>query len=236
MPSNEPGADFVAAAPLYDTFADHVEGGTPTAAPAPGRFTDLAPVTLQPPLYYREGDLHYTTDGSAPTLQSPVYTERLMLTGDTELKACEFDAQGRPGAVWSGHYQVDDVHPPAVVSVSSAPLMPEVQISFSKPVQPASARDVGHYVFTTDAHGLLGSGAMLIKSAQPSGDGTKVTLLLGAPLPQDAPVILGVRDIVEASPQANVLEVFRKSRGWAAAGVCRRFAALSTAVPVRGER
>ena len=201
---NEPGADFVAAAPLYDTFSDHVEGGTPTASPAPGRFTDFAPVTLQPPLYYQDGNLHYTTDGSAPTLQSPVYTERLMLTRDTELKACEFDAQGRPGAVWSGHYQVDDVHPPAVVSVSSAPLMPEVQVGFSKPVQPASARDVGHYVFTTGARGLLGGGAMLIKSAQPSEDGTKVTLHLGAPLPQDAPVILGVRDIVEASPQANV--------------------------------
>jgi hypothetical protein len=122
----------------------------------------------------------------------------LVLSRDTDLKACELDSQGRPGPVWSGKYQVDDVNPPSVVSVSSAPLVPVVEICFSKPVQPASARDVSHYVFAT--------AGVPISSVQVSADGTQVTLRLAAPLPQAVPVKLEVRDIVEDSPRANVLK------------------------------
>ena len=204
--ANDPGAGFAAAAPLYDTFADHVEGGAPSASPAPGKFTDFAAVTLLPPLYYREGNLHYTTDGSLPTASSPVYTERLVFSRDTNLRACEFDARGQPGPVWSGSYQVDDVHPPAVVSASSAPLVPEVQVRFSKPVQPASGTEVSRYVFSAGENAPALSLAVVVRSARLSEDGMTVTLHLDAPLPQNAPTTLHVREIVEASPRANVLK------------------------------
>ena len=203
--ANEPGAGFVPAAPLYDTFSDHVEGGSPSASPAPGKFTDFATVTLRPPLYYREGDLHYTVDGSMPKANSPIYEEPLTLSRDTELRACEIDSRGQPSRVWAGRYQVDDVNPPTVVSVSSAPLSSEVVVRFSKPVQPVSGDDVGHYAFG-GPNGLLGTGAMLIQSAQMSQSGTQATLHLREPLPQDA-VKLTVRDIAEASPRGNVLNL-----------------------------
>ena len=204
--ADEPGAGFAPAAPLYDTFSGHVEDGPPEASPAPGRFADSVAVALRAPLYYREGNLHYTTDGSVPTLASPAYADRLVFSRDTDLKACEFDAQGRPGRLWSGHYRVDDVNPPSLVSVSSAPLVPEVTICFSKPVQPASAHEVGHYAFSTHSGGR----EVLIKSAEPSGDGTTVTLHLGAPLPEDGPMKLEVRGVVEDSPRANVLKSSEK--------------------------
>ena len=205
--ASEPGAGVRPTAPLYDTFADHVEGAAPPAAsPAPGRFTDAVAVALQPPLYYREGHLRYTTDGSVPTANSPVYADHLALIRDTDLKACEFDAQGRPGPVWGGHYQVDDVNPPALVAVAATPLVPTVEVSFSKPVQAASGRDPGRYVFSSATPGGFPVAAgVAVKSVQLSADAMKATLHLTAPLPQSAPLKLGVREIVEASARANVL-------------------------------
>ena len=201
--ASEPGAGFAPAAPLYDTFASRVEGGPVTASPAPGRFTDSVVVALKPPLYYRMGDLHYTADGSVPTTASPAYTDDLVLTRDTDLKACYFDSQGRPSPVWSGHYQVDDVHPPALVSVSSASFVPTVEVRFSKPVELLSGQDAGRYVFSD------GAGAR-VRSVQLSEDGKKATLHLTAPLSQTVPLTLGVREIVEASAKANVLKFDEK--------------------------
>lgn len=46
----------------------------------------------------REGTIHYTTDGSAPTPASPVYSEPLTLTKSTLVRARAFDDdQGGPG-------------------------------------------------------------------------------------------------------------------------------------------
>ncbi len=210
--ASEPGAGVALAAPLYDTFADHVDGAAPpTASPAPGRFTDSVALTLRPPLYYREGHLRYTTDGSVPTVNSPVYADPLVLARDTDLKASELDAQGRHGPVWSGHYQVDDVSPPALVSVAATPLVPTVEVSFSKPVQPGSGREPGHYVFSFAAPGGIPGGAgVSIRSIELSTDAMKATLHLAAPLPQTVPLKLGVREIVEASPRANVLRFAEK--------------------------
>ena len=197
--AHEPGAGFTPAAPLYNTFSDHVAGGSPTASPAPGRFKDSVAIKLQPPLYYREGNLHYTTDGSVPTLNSPVYADGLVLSRDTDLKACEFDSEGRPGSVWSGHYQVDDVNPPELVSVSSTPFASTVEVRFSKPVQAAAASQPSSYVFS-------GGAPARVQSVQLSADQTQATLHLDAPLSQTAPLTLALRDIVEDSPGAHVLK------------------------------
>ena len=194
--ANDPAAGFAVAAPLYDTFADHVEGGSPGASPAPGRFDDSVTVALLPPLYYRQENFRYTTDGSAPTASSPVYTSPLVLSRDTDLKACQFNSRGQPGPIWSGHYQVDDAHPPGLVSVSSTPLVPTVEVVFSKPIQPASARDVNHYVFSPGA---------AVRSVQLSADHLRATLGLDAPLPQTGPTTLTVRNVVSDSARANVL-------------------------------
>ncbi len=209
--ASEPGAGVNPTAPLYDTLADHVAGGAPAATPAPGRFTDSVTVNLRAPLYYQEGNLRYTTDGSVPTTNSSVYADHLVLSRDTDLRACEFDAQGRPGPVWGGHYQVDDVNPPALVSVSATPLVPTVEVSFSKPVQPGSGSGVNHYVFSTVTPGGMPGAGVAIKSVQWSPDATKATLHLAAPLPQTAPLKLAVRDIVEASPRANVQRLTEKA-------------------------
>ena len=205
--ARDPAAGFIPAAPLYDTFTDHVEGGSPAASPAPGKFKDAVTVRLQPPLYYRDGDLHYTTDGSVPTVRSPVYADALVLSHDARLNACEFDVQGKPGPVWSGQYQVDDVNPPALVAVSSTPFASTVDVRFSKPVQAAPVNETSHYVFATGAaNGISGRTDVRITSIQWSADKTKATLHLDAPLSQAEPMKLEVRDIVEDSPRAHVLK------------------------------
>ncbi len=204
--ANEPEAGIAAASPLYDTFDDHVAGGPPDASPAPGKYPDMVAVTLAPPLYNRVGHLHYTTDGSDPTPASPVYTDKLVLSRDTVVKACECDDQTRPGKIWTGRYEIEDVSPPRVTGISSVPFTSDAEVDYSKPVEPQSALDVTHYIFST------GGGAQTrqirITSADLSRDGMTVTLHLGSPLPMDTPVGLDVRDITENSARANVLKSF----------------------------
>jgi alpha-mannosidase len=203
--ANEPGAGVTPAAPLYDTFSNHVSDESLASSPPPGKFSDLVAITITPPLYYQAGNLHYTTDGTDPTASSPVYKDGITLNQDAVLKACMFDSNGQPGPLYSGHYEVDDVTPPAVISILSAPSVPEVTVSFTKPVKPESAQNTAHYSFSTDKDASL-SPEVKVASAELSADGTTVTLHLDAPLPQATPSMLKVEDMVEASTKGNVLQ------------------------------
>lgn len=206
--ANEPGAGVTPAAPLYDTFFNHVSDEALEASPAPGKFSDLVTITITPPLYYQAGNLHYTTDGTDPTASSPVYKDGITLTQDAVVKACMFDSSGQPGPLLSGQYEVDDVTPPAIASILSAPSVPEVTVSFTKPVKPESAQNIAHYRFSAGKRG--GKGSVLtevkVESAELSADGTTVTLHLSTPLPQATPSRLKVENMVEASVKANVLQ------------------------------
>ncbi len=69
-----------AARPLYDTLDDHAVQTPPTISPANGKFQSATTITINHPLYWREGSLHYTIDGTEPTADSPVYTSPFTAT------------------------------------------------------------------------------------------------------------------------------------------------------------
>jgi alpha-mannosidase len=209
--ANEPGAGVAAATPLYDTFRDHVSNVSPEASPAPGKFSDSVTITLEPPLYFQSGNLHYTLDGSDPTLNSPVYTDPLVLNHDAVLKASEFDILGHAGPMLSGNYEVDDVSPPSVLAILSTPSVPDVTVYFSKSVTPDSASNPSHYTFSAADTSSPESSLMpevQIQSINLSGDGTGAILHLDAPLSRTTPIKLTLENIVEASVNGNVLKSF----------------------------
>ena len=79
----------VPAQPLHDTLEDHVPSGKPTMT-VEGKLDDVCMLSLQNPLYWREGGLHYTLDGTEPTEQSPVYAKPIALYSATTVKAKSF--------------------------------------------------------------------------------------------------------------------------------------------------
>lgn len=49
--------------------------------------------------FYPNGNIHYTTDGSLPTAESPVYTEAFPLEGNINLQAAVFDGKDMVGKI-----------------------------------------------------------------------------------------------------------------------------------------
>ena len=177
------------ARPLYDTLGDHVADGTPRAvvevpapplmkadadAPAaaggePAPYPDSVHVRLERPLYWHDGGLRYTTDGSEPTATSPVYDGPLFVSRPTTIKAREFDAAGQGGPTMTQHVDVHDVTPPSVRSAQAMSVASQVRVTFSEPVTKDSAEAVEHYAFAPP---------IKVAAAHLSDDGTTVSLEL----------------------------------------------------------
>jgi len=131
--------------PLSDTLADHVENGGPSISPSSGSFNDATQVTIAPPLYYHGGGIHYTLDGSKPTASSPTYDQPFMVSNPTTIKAVEIDSSGHAGEAATVKLDVDDTTPPHVVSTVVLKPLGLIRLSFSEPLDPASAQDASDY-------------------------------------------------------------------------------------------
>jgi alpha-mannosidase len=83
-----------AATALYDTLEDHVATDGPVILPHGGKFEEKATVTIEHPLYWRDGGLHYTIDGSEPTPLSAVYSGPFELEKSGTVRARGFDRAG----------------------------------------------------------------------------------------------------------------------------------------------
>ena len=220
--ATDPHDGATPARPLYDTLGDHVADDAPravvvpeasaagvvptpaaahveAAATAPAAaveptYADAVHVALQPPLYYKEGGLHYTTDGSAPTVESPRYESPLFVTQPTTIRARQFDAAGVGGPELTERVDVRDTTPPRVTLAQSLSLSPEVRVTFSEPVTKASAEAAGNYRFDPP---------LAVSSAQLQGDGRSVLLDLAAtPAAGSHLTVSGVRDV---SPAGNAV-------------------------------
>lgn len=178
---------------LSDTLADHGGVNAPTIIPASGRFNDATTVTLTHPLYWREGGLHYTLDGSTPTASSPVYTGPLMLSAATTIKAAEIDAAGQTGPVAVARLDIHDTTPPKVASAVALQGLSEATVRFTEPVAKETANEAANYQF--------GSG-VTVKSATLDEDGRSVALTLDRPLGQDETAQLTVRGVKDAAGNA----------------------------------
>jgi alpha-mannosidase len=182
--------------PLFDTLADHVPDAPPAFQPSAGQYRDSLLVTIPEPLYRQDGGLHYTSDGSEPSVDSPRYSGPIPLHANAVIKARMF-LPNRPegGPVTTAHYEIDDRTPPTLRSASANSLQPEVRAVFSEPVSKASAEAIANY--------RLEPAGDSIQSARLSDDGFGVVLALQTPLASGASYRLiadGVRDL---SPVAN---------------------------------
>ncbi len=91
----------VAAAPAK---APPSPAGAPTFNPEPGSFTATQRVTLASPT--PGAVIHYTTDGSAPTESSPVYSGPITVDKDTTVKAIAIAPDAPASKAVSGEYAV----------------------------------------------------------------------------------------------------------------------------------
>ncbi len=186
--------DFAhAARPLYDTLADHTATG-PAIQPSGGTFHDTTMVSLDHPLYWHAGQQHYTTDGSTPTADSPLYTKPFPLSANATLKACLIDASGKADAISTATFKINDTTTPTINSVTALGLQSQIRITFSEPVTKASAENIVNYQMEP---------AIDIRSAALSEDGTSVTLTLAKPLVLGIPYELKAQGVIDVAPAAN---------------------------------
>ncbi len=187
------------ARPLYDTLADHVADQPPAidveGAAGAEPYHDAVRVRIEHPLYWQDGFLRYTTDGSDPVATSPAYAGPVPISARTTITARQFDAAGHAGPAVSRSVDVDDTTPPTVVSADGVGSQRRVRVVFSEPVARASAEAVANYRFDPP---------LTVASAKLDADGQSVELTLGGAVPPRA-YTLAVQDVTDVSPAANRL-------------------------------
>jgi alpha-mannosidase len=178
--------------PLYDMLANQSPASIPTFSPSAGSFKDSIYVTINHPLYYTEHGLHYTTDGSEPTAESPVYTQPIFISQKTTLKAKEIDKTGA-GPTASIDVDVNDVTPPTVLKATGSASMSTMLVKFNEPLRKDQAENPANYQLTPKVE---------IDSAELNADGTGVLLKL-ATHPGDGDYQITVKGVGDASPNNN---------------------------------
>jgi alpha-mannosidase len=194
--ARNPHDNSPATRPLYDTLDDHTGNG-PAIEPAGGTFHDSTMVTLNHPLYWREGGLHYTTDGTVPTAASPTYTRPFPLGTSSTVKACLVDATGKADAISTATFDINDTTPPTIKSVAAVGLQSQIRITFSEPVAKAAAENPANYQLQP---------AIAVSSAALADDGTGVTLTLAQQLALGSSYQLTVHGVTDAAPTANPIQ------------------------------
>jgi alpha-mannosidase len=187
--AKEPNAAIAAASPLYDTLGDH-KASDKTLAPSVlkpnGPLNDVTTVTLQPPMYWRTGGLHYTLDGTLPTAASPVYTAPLELSDRVTIKTAEFDASGKSGPIATATINIQDTTAPKVLGTEFMKGLPEMTVRFSEKLDKTSAETATNYRI---------EGGGTVKSATLTENGRAVSLTLDQPLTGTAKLTInGVKD------------------------------------------
>ena len=194
--SREPSA-APPAAPLYDTLADHRAGGAPIIPQTGQSYTNSTRITLLPPLYYRPHDLHYTLDGSKPTVSSPVYDGPFFATDTVHIAVRQIDASGNPGPIAREVVTIHDQTPPRLVSVLTDQKLNALDLAFSKPLAPATASDPGNYTIQPP---------VAINKISPTQDGQNVVITFDARLIPGIAYTVTLQGIRDSSPQANPME------------------------------
>lgn len=194
--ANEPAAT-PAAAPLYDTLADHQPGGVPIIPQAGKSFNTVTAITLIAPLYHQPGDLHYTLDGSDPTISSPVYSQPFMAEDTVKVAVAQFDQNGQSGPVVRGVIEIHDHSSPALVSVLAENNQTAIDLTFSKPLDAKTATEAKNYAVEP---------ALAISKVTPSSDGRHVTLTFAAPIADATDYTVSGSGIKDSTPYNNLIE------------------------------
>jgi alpha-mannosidase len=186
--------DGVAAArPLYDTLADH-QYASPNISPAGGIFHDTVSCTIDPSLYGRAGDVHFTTDGTEPAAGSPAYTHPLELNASVTVRARLFEKGVPVGPEATAKFEINDTTSPTVTAASGTSLIPSAAVVFSKPVTKESAETTSNYKLDP---------VIDITGATLQEDGKTVILKLANLLPAKTDARVTVSNVQDLSPAGN---------------------------------
>ncbi len=196
-----------AAWPLFDTLKDHGASGDGGARVAvSGDPNDAMSVRLAPELYWREGAIRYTTDGSDPTATSSVYAAPFMLSESKTVKAAMVGADGKSGKVSSLDVKVNDTTAPTLLRTETCFGSRRVIFTFSEPLDPSVvAREnwSGLWIVGTTS----GFQDDVIRSIALSPDGRSVLLDLGSPLTVEVPCQISAAAIVDRAVKPNRLKL-----------------------------
>lgn len=184
---------------LFDTLADHQQrppvievAGVP--AGRNGSYTDTVEATIEPSLYWQPGSFRYTTDGSEPEAESPVYSGPIVLSQNTTIRTAAVDVDGNLGPVQDRMIRVIDETPPSVRSVLAMYEMPQVRVEFSEPVGTLDASN-----FTLEPSIVVGNVTM-------DDDGRGATIGLASAPVVGKPYTLHIKDVRDGSPAENTLD------------------------------
>ncbi|MCC6228580.1 MAG: chitobiase/beta-hexosaminidase C-terminal domain-containing protein [Phycisphaerales bacterium] len=188
------GADrAVPAAPMFDTLKGH-DQDAPVLAGA-GSYKDTMMASIEPGLYWRDGSIRYTTDGTPPTPSSPVYDGAIEINKPTTITAAVFDPAGKPGPIASGKYDVNDTTPPSVKRVDAVFESKMMKVEFSEAVDAPSVT----------AKGFAITPAIDVAKAEMSADGRVATLTLANVPATGTSYTLAVAGVKDRSPAKNTL-------------------------------
>lgn len=90
----------------------------PAVLTAPGIYNEIGSVSVA---LEGSGTLHYTTDGSIPTPDDPIYTQPLTFSTTTVLRAVSFESGKLPSGVLTASYIVNENHTLPVLSLTTDP-------------------------------------------------------------------------------------------------------------------
>ncbi len=189
---------------LFDTLADHqlrpptIEvSGVPTGRN--GGHTDTIEATIEPSLYWAPGSFRYTTDGSNPSADSPVYESPLLLSETMTVRTAAVDANGSMGPVQSRTIRVVDETAPSVRDVLAMYEMPELRVAFSEPIQAMEPDRVSI------------EPSIAVRRVTMDDDNRGATVELASAPAVGKPYTLHVQSVRDRSPAANTLESDRQT-------------------------
>ena len=110
--------------PQTRTFLkDTIAPAGPSASPPPGTYASPQSVSLNLPAGENGAQIRYTTDGSAPTASSTLYTgSQISVTANQTIRAAVVDAAGNLGAASAFAYVISPATP-ALVIVTPPPVI-----------------------------------------------------------------------------------------------------------------
>ncbi len=188
-----------AAGPLFDSLGEHAQDAPRVILPAQagkGAYSDAITVAVEPGLYWRQGGIHYTTDGSEPTAQSPVYAGPVTLSASTTIKAAIVDASGKVGPAASSAIEIKDTTAPTITRVSALFQSPKVRVEFSEPVD-GSAAEASHYAVEP---------AIAVSTVELSKDRRSATVTLASAPEVKKTYGIKVQGVKDGSPAGNVIK------------------------------
>jgi outer membrane protein OmpA-like peptidoglycan-associated protein len=146
----EPPVAKVAAAPKPKYVPPPTPAISPAFDPAPGEFTAAQSVTLSTPT--PNAAIHYTTDGSAPTPASTLYSGPIRAETSTTIRAMAVAPGAPESSVSEGAYQITPPPAPGRVIVTATTLELAEKIFF----------DTNKATIKQESHGILDEAAQVL--------------------------------------------------------------------------